>query len=368
MRHELPAMIALAERLLNAGEPGTLATLFASRGSTYRPLGSMMVSGPPGLIAGGVSGGCLEEYVARHGRSLTQHQPAEVLSFAADPDGDDGKPILGCGGSIEVLVERLTPIHLDLLRQLQVAHDADAPSLLACTLDVSDGHPTALRQWLTAGTDIDHQAVRTLAARAASDARSSHGPISDNTSVLAHYVPPITRLVICGGGDDARPLADIARSLGWHVSVIDRRARLATADRFTSADQVQAGPWEDVLRAVRLTPRTAVVLMTHSLPDDVAILPLLAARPLAYVGSLGPPHRRQWLIEQASEIAGLPADFIARFRGPIGLNLGDRSAAGIAVAVVADIMATLNDCDARPLSQALPIALPGRHPSLVRNA
>src|SRR5687768_8537735 len=117
MRHELPDLIAIAARLLDAGEPGVFATLFWSRGSTYRTLGSIMVAGPAGILAGGVSGGCLEEYVARHGRELTTTRAAAVLSFDADPDADGSKPSLGCGGSIEVLVERLTADHLAILQQ-----------------------------------------------------------------------------------------------------------------------------------------------------------------------------------------------------------------------------------------------------------
>ena len=94
-RAELTHMIELAKRLIAAGEPGVLSTLFSSNGSTYRPLGSMMVSGLPTMLAGGISGGCLEQYVARTARSLTQEQPAAMLSFDADPDHDDGaKPVL----------------------------------------------------------------------------------------------------------------------------------------------------------------------------------------------------------------------------------------------------------------------------------
>src|SRR3954451_5567938 len=100
-RPELSDMIALAERLLAADEIGVLATLFSSDGSTYRPLGAMMVSGPGSISAGGVSGGCVEEYVARHGRTRVQQRPSAVLSFDADPDGGGDRPSLGCGGSIE---------------------------------------------------------------------------------------------------------------------------------------------------------------------------------------------------------------------------------------------------------------------------
>src|SRR5438477_1631497 len=104
-RNELSEMIALGERLITAGEPAVLATLFAANGSTYRPLGSMMLGGPSSaLTAGGVSGGCLEDFIAHRGRALTDQQPTIMLSFDADPEADHaGVPSLGCGGSIDVL-------------------------------------------------------------------------------------------------------------------------------------------------------------------------------------------------------------------------------------------------------------------------
>ena len=265
MRTELPAMIDLAERLLNAGEPGTLATLFASRGSTYRLLGSMMVSGPPGTHAGGVSGGCLEEYVVRHGRALTQRQPAEVISFAADPDADDGKPVLGCGGSIEVLVERLTPAHLDLLRELRTAYDADEPSLLVSTLNVASAYPDVRRHWFRVPRaacptvpSAPFAIQDTITSTAWAEARSVHGKLADDVSLLATYVPPVTRLVVFGAGDDVKPLADTARALGWHVTIADRRARVATSERFPTADRVLTGPWEQIVDEATFTPRTAL--------------------------------------------------------------------------------------------------------------
>ena len=158
----------------------------------------------------------------------------------------------------------------------------------------------------------------------------------------------MTRLVAFGAGDDVRPLVTIAHSLGWHTTVIDRRSRLASESRFPDADQPIATDWQAAVGQVTFTPRTAVVLMTHSLPDDVEILPLIASAPVGYLGSLGPAHRRQWLLDL------VPPEIAMRlnddFRSPIGLNLGDRSAAGIAVAVVAEILAQLNDRDATSFS------------------
>jgi xanthine dehydrogenase accessory factor len=354
LRNELFEMIALAQRLAAAGEPAVLATLFSSSGSTFRPLGSMMVSGPAPMIAGGVSGGCLEEYVARHGRSLTQKYSATLLSFDTDPDGDaNGKPMLGCGGSIDVLVERLTPDHLAYLQQVYEASTGDTPRTAACVTDTSAAaSPIAVsRFWISddACDAVDPQ-LEQLRKRSAATGKSRCGVLSPSRRALIHYIPPMTRLVILGAGDDVRPLCTLARSLGWHVTVADRRARLATQSRFPDADCVIAADWATAAEGIAFTPQTAVVLMTHSLPDDIEILPLLADKPAAYVGVLGPEHRRRWLLGSVAETHDLSDAFDARVRGPIGLNLGDRTAPGIAVSIVAEILAELNGRHATSLS------------------
>jgi xanthine/CO dehydrogenase XdhC/CoxF family maturation factor len=350
MKQELQAMITLAERLLASNTPGTLATLFSACGSTYRTLGSMMVS-LPGMHAGGVSGGCLEEHVARAGERATRHTPAVMLRFSTHPDADDDVPTLGCGGSIELLVERLTSDHLLLLKELARAYDRDEGSLLACIVERANPSLSVTRQWLhpTEGFGQAEPELAQLCAHVEREARSDQVALDVNRDVLVHYVPPLTRLVIFGAGDDARPLCNIGASLGWHVSVADRRARLATEERFPHADAVLAADWDEAVEALRFSPRTAAVLMTHSLQDDARVLSLLSGRQLSYIGALGPAQRRQWLLEDVAAHSGQLMDAAIALRGPIGLNLGDRSPAGIALAVAAEILAQFNARDARPL-------------------
>jgi xanthine/CO dehydrogenase XdhC/CoxF family maturation factor len=352
---ELSDMIALAERLLAADEIGVLATLFSSNGSTYRPLGAMMVSGPGSISAGGVSGGCVEEYVARHGRSLVQQCPSAMLSFDADPDGDGDKPSLGCGGSIEVLVERLTAEHVEFLQRFERARRADEHSTAACVLEIDSSRVT--RVWFDG--EGDHAELEPLRLQAVETAQSRHGAVDATRRALVYYIPAMTRLVILGAGDDARPLCSLARSLGWHVTVADRRARLATRERFPDTDEVIAAHWRGAIGQIPFTPSTAIVIMTHSIADDVELLPHLDGKSLGYLGALGPAHRRQWVLDGANMAQGALAE---KLRGPIGLNLGDRSPAGIAVSVVAEILAELNQRDAASLSVGAGIAACHRPP------
>jgi xanthine dehydrogenase accessory factor len=348
MRSELQQLIALARRLLDNDEAGTLATLFSAEGSTYRSLGSIMVGGLPGAVAGGVSGGCLEEYIVRHGRELTRARGAVVLSFDTGSDDlDAAKPVLGCGGSMDVLVEGLTREHLEHLQRLAKAYDSDSATLVTCAIDTADTSLTVSRRWGSSGMD---EATADLARQALCDRRSYCGRTDANRRCLVHYVPPLTRLVILGAGDDVRPVCDLGRSLGWHVTVADRRTRHPRAERFPSADAIIAAPWDAAIDRIHFTPNTAVVLMTHSLPDDAVLLPLLADKPCAYVGVLGPAHRREALLQWALENGPINDEFVARLHGPIGLDLGDRSAAGIAVSVIAEIVGQLNERSGRPLS------------------
>ena len=151
------------------------------------------------------------------------------------------------------------------------------------------------------------------------------------------------------------------------MTVADRRARLATRLRFPEADEVVAADWAAAANQITFTPRTAVVMMTHSLPDDIELLPLLTDKPSAYVGALGPEHRRGWLLEAIGPTTPSTEAFVALFRGPIGLNLGERSAAGIAVSVVSEILAEMNGRAATPLSRPDRRAVDGPSDAVVAN-
>src|SRR3979411_1904612 len=147
MNDELTAMLALAKRLLASGPGGTLSTLFSAHGSTYRSLGSMMVS-LPGMHAGGVSGGCLEEYGARVAGRGARTTPVVMLRFNTHPDSEDDAPVPGCGGSIEVLVERLMPDHVAFLEQFASALECDDGSTLACRVTRTGESLSVTREWL----------------------------------------------------------------------------------------------------------------------------------------------------------------------------------------------------------------------------
>jgi xanthine/CO dehydrogenase XdhC/CoxF family maturation factor len=125
----------------------------------------------------------------------------------------------------------------------------------------------------------------------------------------------------------------IARTASWHVTVADRRDRLASRDRFPLADVVLSCPWEDAVAAVRWTRWTSALLMTHSVEDDLALLGLLPHRQTDYVGVLGPSARTQRLWD------AVPAEQREQIHSPVGQPLGEKSPPAVAVAIMAELIA-----------------------------
>ena len=121
----------------------------------------------------------------------------------------------------------------------------------------------------------------------------------------------------------------------WQVTVVDGRSHLATKERFPLADQVVSSR---SLNDLRLTERSAAVILTHSYEQGRAVLQALLPRDLAYLGILGPRRRTERLLtEVAPEIGRTVKECFPRLHSPVGLAIGAKNPAGIALAIVAEI-------------------------------
>ena len=335
---EITALQDVLARSLRAGSPAIVATLAARDGHSYRDPGAMMVMTEALQIVGGVSGGCLEEYIGRAGRRLLQERQSVLLSFDTATEAPD-RPTLGCGGRLEILVERSQPEHLQYLDAVAQAMRTSDRAAACISFDEAGAWPDSRRcravvadGQVIFGEPDAAQSLREHVQEAVTlrECLTWRGAGANRT---ASYIWPQPRLVIFGARDDAQPLVQIARTASWHVVVADRRGRLASEVRFPLAQQVMAAPWEETLCGINWTPWTSAVLMTHSIEDDLRLLPELLRLNLDYLGVLGPSARTQRLWD-----AFAPADR-QRIHSPVGLPLGEKSAAAVAIAIMAELIA-----------------------------
>jgi xanthine dehydrogenase accessory factor len=186
-----------------------------------------------------------------------------------------------------------------------------------------------------------------------------YGPDDAKTLVFYDVYPAPDRLLIFGGVHIAVPLAELAKVLGFRVTVIDARGNFANTERFPNADEVVVAYADDYLQNARLDLSTYVVVLTHDPKlDDPAIIHALK-RPVRYIGAIGSrrthARRKERLLE-----AGLTEEQIATIHGPIGLNIGARNPEQIALSILAEMVAAKNGVstlvrEPRPSKAAVPV-------------
>ena len=206
------------------------------------------------------------------------------------------------------------------------------------------GRAVALCTWLD-GRDqrvvTVADAPPALAAAVAAALRTDAAAVItvDDVEVLVEPHNPPLRLVLVGAVHIAAPLAEMATLAGFAVTIVDPRRAFATAARFPGHALVVT--WPD-LAITELIPdaRTAVVTLTHDPKlDDPALIAALAS-PAFYVGCLG-SKKTHAARRVRLAAAGLAADALARLRGPVGLRIGARTPAEIAVSILAEVILAL---------------------------
>jgi len=160
-----------------------------------------------------------------------------------------------------------------------------------------------------------------------------HGP------AFAAPEAPGPRLVLFGAVELAGALSTLGRVLGWRAYVVDPRERFALAERFPDAEEVVvAWPEEAFARLGGIDEDTAVAVLTHDpVLDDLALIIALRS-PAVFVGAMG-SRRTQAGRRERLVAAGLGEAELARLSGPIGLDLGARSAAETALSIMGEIVA-----------------------------
>ncbi|MFZ0279511.1 MAG: XdhC family protein [Candidatus Sulfotelmatobacter sp.] len=331
---ELRQIVELWRSARDHREEICLATIVEIEGSSYRKPGTRMLLTSGGGRAGTISGGCLEKEVQKKAWWLTR-SGAVVQKYSTFVDEDSEIPYgLGCGGTVSVLLERGEPAHRTLSALEQSAQRRAAMVIVS----VIDTKPVGCQLILSESGDVLFESAASegslvLARHALNECRSlwSQGL----RSFFVDYVVPPTALLVFGAGDDAQPLVEFAYQLGWQVTVVDGRFHLATKERFPLADQVVTSR---SLNDLLLAERSAAVILTHSYEQDRAVLRALLPRDLAYLGILGPRCRTERLLtEIAPQIDRTVEDCFSRLHSPVGLTIGAKNPASIALAIVAEI-------------------------------
>lgn len=302
------------------GQGAALATVIETWGSAPRPVGSQLAISGAGEIMGSVSGGCVEgAVVAEALEALADGRPRRLTYGVAD---DAAFAVgLACGGTIRILVEPVgSAMPEALLTDLVTARALRRA--VACIV------PPDGASRITDGVDDP------LTTRIAERMRTDRSGLEEDGTFIAIHNPPL-RMIVVGAVHIAQPLVAMARLCGYDPVLIDPRSSFGSDARFPGERIFEEWP-DEAMAALAPDARTAVVTLTHDPKlDDPAILAALAT-PAFYLGCLGSSRTHAKRLDRL-RAAGVDEAAIARIHAPVGLDIGAKSPAEIAVSIMAQI-------------------------------
>jgi xanthine dehydrogenase accessory factor len=353
-RRETERLLEVIRQVRAAGEPFALATVVRVRGSAYRREGTRMVVRQNGTYECALSGGCLEPAVAQTAaRVIATGEPA-IVSYDLADDSIWGLGI-GCSGVVDIRIERLEGDAI-VSKWLEVLERGEAAVLVTPLSGATGRMIVRSRDAYTGSLSsqvVEKEAIA-LAARRLLSAHPSSG--SERTAHAEIFFEIATRppeLTIFGAGDDAVPVADLAWSLGFTVTVVDVRQAPLTLERFPRARLVCAH-FNQFPDKLSLQPASYVLVMNHHIERDEQSLRFSLESAAAYIGVLGPRSRYDKLLAGLAKQGYVPlSSGLSRVRSPVGLSLGAETPREIAVSILAEILATRSGFEGGFLSGAV---------------
>ena len=330
-----------------SGHRALLATVVRTWGSSPRPVGSIMALCDSGSVVGSVSGGCIEDDLidrftkayanaARVGSSDTSTSrgtaSADLSQIPSGPPqhvkygitADEAHRFgLPCGGTLELLLE----------------------------FDPATAQLEELVQRLEKGELVQRVTVLTT-GESHLQASTSPQDLQIDAEKLVNTFGPEYRMLLIGAGQMTEYLATMAIFNGFAVTVCDPREEYRGAWSVAGVALSSEMP-DDVVRSFVPDRRSCVIALTHDPKlDDLALLEALDSDAF-YIGAIGSRRNNTARHQRMKEHFEQTDESLARLRGPIGIYIGSKTPAEIAVSIMAEVLAVKN---AVPLPRDMDVA------------
>jgi xanthine dehydrogenase accessory factor len=311
-----------------------LATIIETDGSSYRKSGAMMLINDMGQYFGLLSGGCLESDIMRQARRCWDNYQNRIIEYDMREEEDLAWQLgIGCGGMVRILLQ---PVHADnhYLKLDEINLYLEQRRTVEYHQQIDEGLPF-------------NKVMPT-------DENSTMVPASVHNNagveVFVQQLCPAPLLAVFGAGVDAKPVVSIASELGWQVLLIDSRMGYAKAKFFTKASQIIRLPCDELQDATWLQQIDIALVLTHNIKLDAAALKLLQNSRAKYVGLLGPIHRT----DRVLDVANLTRkDLAIPLANPVGLRLGGELPESIALSMLSEAHAVMEQADGLSISGVL---------------
>jgi xanthine dehydrogenase accessory factor len=356
---ELQAICEAYRKVDFSKQRAALATVVRVRDSSYRSPGARMLITDDGKWVGSISGGCLEGDALRKARKVMIDKQAMTITY--DTSEEDNKTFsinLGCNGVIDVLIEPIDPAdeHNPVLLFESLLGLQEAAALASCFSANQElaGKKMLLKNGSCFFQNFSCSALRQeveedlLELLTTKKSRTVEYEIDGElVEVFIELIQPPIRLMIFGGGYDARPLSQMAKNLGWSVTITDECVAHVAPVFFPRADHLSLCHRDFVDREFNISANTACVLMSHNYEYDRDVLKKLLTTETPYIGILGPKKRFNKMLKEFTDQNHELSEWDwERIHAPIGIDIGAETPDEIAISIIAEVMGKFTHRDA----------------------
>lgn len=356
------SMVEEISHLLADGETLTVSTVVSSSGSSPREVGASMVLTSSGHVLGSLSGGCLEGDVLHSAQNVMESGATHASMYGPVDGSDPFRVGLSCGGLIDIATSRFTPDLATVFARLRDAVATHKPAAIVTDIGadassngvlIYDGESTGgslgspmLDASLTAQMPALAEQGFCGLLRLGSDGRRDR----QDKTLFVESAHPRPKMLIVGAID----VADALTRYAWdyRTTVLDPRPLFATPERFPHASDV-AALWPDrFLETWQIEPGTVVCVLTHDPRVDVSVLMKALRSPARFVGAMGSTRTHFDRLDRLRR-AGANDEELSRLHSPIGLDIGASTPSEIALAILAEIVASKSGKNGVPMKLPL---------------
>ena len=338
-------LLNVIDQWIKSDKKVALATVVNVYGSAPRQLGAKMAVNQDGLMAGSVSGGCVEGAVVTEALQIIKSKKSKLLHYGVS-DEQAFSVGLACGGVIEIFVEPVDEKDFSQIKQ-----DLESDRLFARVTVIRGENcgekivvfPGGAQSGNFSSEVIQNEVNNKLPDhfRKQLPGRFEIQGIEELSEVFFDIYSPLPRLIIVGAVHIAIPLVTFGKLLGFHTVVVDPRKSFSNLERFPHADElVQEWP-DEYFSRVGLNEGSYLAVVSHDEKLDVPALAFACKSKARYIGALGSKKTFEKNKNGMREL-GILEDAIAKIHSPIGVTIGAHGAEEIALSIMTEIIAVKN--------------------------
>ncbi len=325
--------------VIREGGKAAVASIVEAKGSTPAGARSKMLIREDGSISGTVGGGLVEALVIEDSLKVIKSSGTLMKTYRMSYDDINSGMI--CGGSIDVMIEKIRPEDLtEFEKIIQFSENGIDCTVLTLFKDGVSTGKYVLGPDVNSNSLLPYLKNYNIPEKTIEESLLAGKPTYLNLEtgdILIEHQEGLKKLIIFGGGHISLALSDFAKKSGFYICVVDDRKEFISAERFPGADELICADIVEAFSKLDINKSTFIVIVTRGHALDEQVLEKSVATEAGFISMIGSGKKVKIVFDHLLD-RGVPKEKLRRVSAPVGLDIGAHTVEEIAVSIVAELI------------------------------